>query len=507
MNFGPEELSALRSELGLMSKDEMQKALAATAGFVGRNLERPATLLMPFVAPVRSRLAVDTAAMGAPYVEWKVQVGFGMDFSTAFGVAEAGIGNAQTLAATVFKSLYSGNALNDSVTQEAVDQSKGYDDAMAISSIGLLSSIQRLDELMCIGGDYDGLATPTLCTSVAGGTGSYTSPTKYYVTALTLQGILANSNGKHTTPASTKCVGESAPMEITPSASSSNAYDLLTIPAVPGAWGYKIYAGANAGAAKLVPVSQMSYAADGKAVVANEGGCFIGLTKVRVIYDASTAITVIPPSTNGSANPLAFNGLKAWCEKQTAYGVDFSSSSVAGATAPNVIDCAGATLTGQGAGIAEFDQILAPTWRNWKSSPTLILTSPLGKSSVSDLLVAGGKYVMKSEIDDKGAFTGGLYIGAYLNKYASGQNPGLPATIPVWGHPEIPDGTFLFISEKIPYPTSRESVAFALDIQRPYSYFPLAPVDRRYPFSLFFAQTLKCRHPYAQASIVGARVV
>jgi hypothetical protein len=431
-----------------------------------------------------------------------------LDFSTAFGVAKGAVGPENVLEATPFKANFATAAIYGSVAQEDVDKALGYDDALSVQSTSNIGSIQRLDELMCLGGDYDGIAAVASGTAVKGGSGTYTAPTHYWVTALTLQGILANSQGLVATPDSNVCVGESDlfAVDMTNASSGSTAYDLISWPYVPGAMGYKLYAGVNAGAAKLVPLSQMFYASDGAAVTSSVGGCFIGMTAVRVVYNAATAtVAKVPPSSNGTANPLTFNGAWAWCTKQNVYGVDFSSNAVTGATAPNVIDMNGMSLTAQGAGIAELDQILYNCYSPWKASPTRILTSPLGKANISNLLIAGGQYVYRQELNDQSAFTGAFYVGDYLNKFAS-SIPGQPATIPIWGHPDIPDGNFMFIADRIPYATAREAEAFKLSVMRPYSYFPVAATSRIYPFVTQFSETLRCQHPYIQGAIVGARV-
>lgn len=508
MHFTPDQLGFLREQLGLLDRESMKKSLT---GFGGYNLIPPVILLQPWVAPFRASLPTTKPIQGADQATWKTQVGFGLDFSTAFGVAKGAVGPENVLSATSFQANFATHAIYGSVAQEDVDKAQGYDDALSIQSTSNIGSIQHLDELVCLAGDYDGLATPANATSVAAGSGSYTSPAHYWVTALTMQGIIANSNGSVTTPASNNaCVGESIALQITPNPASSGAtaYDLVSWPYVPGALGYKLYAGANAGAAKLVPLSQMTYAADGAPVTSSCGGCFIGMTSVRVVYNGSdpSAIAKVPPSANGSANPLTFNGAWAWCTKQNVYGVNFAPGTVAGATAPNVIDMQGAALTPQASGIAQFDTILYNSYVPWKAAPTRIITSPLGKAYVSNLLLSGGQYIYRQDLDSQGGFTGAFFADGYVNKYAS-SIPGMPSTIEIWGHPDWPDGNFAFIADRIPYATAREAQSFKLNVMRPYSYFPIAPTSRIYPFDVQFSETLQCHHPYIQGAIVGARVV
>ena len=107
---------------------------------------------------------------------------------------------------------------------------------------------------------------------------------------------------------------------------------------------------------------------------------------------------------------------------------------------------------------------------------------------------------------ERGQFIGGMYIGGYLNKFAASMLGNQAANIPVWAHPYMVDGTYLFLTERIPYQYSREARGFALDVQTPYTYFELARTDRSFPFSTFFTECLKCYHPLSNASIAGVKV-
>jgi hypothetical protein len=123
------------------------------------------------------------------------------------------------------------------------------------------------------------------------------------------------------------------------------------------------------------------------------------------------------------------------------------------------------------------------------------------------LIAANNAAMYRIEIQqERGGFTGGAFVGGYLNKYAASLMGNTPATIPVWAHPYCPDGTFMFLTERVPYQYSREARGFALDVLSPYQYFELARSTRTFPFSVFMTETLKCYHPLANAVISGVRV-
>jgi hypothetical protein len=73
----------------------------------------------------------------------------------------------------------------------------------------------------------------------------------------------------------------------------------------------------------------------------------------------------------------------------------------------------------------------------------------------------------------------------------------------------MPDGSLMLLSETLPpdtYRFAQDSRCFALDVLRPYNYFPLASVDRNINFDIWFLETLKCYYPTSQAAIAGIDV-
>jgi hypothetical protein len=282
-------------------------------------------------------------------------------------------------------------------------------------------------------------------------------------------------------------------------------------PAVEGAVGYKVYCetAEGAGDSKLVPVSSLRYrkvtagatdlTAFGDAITVPSGQTFVTVNHVQVVA-APAGGQPAAPGADGSANADVFEGFLAWAQKDTMYGQSLGSHIVK--------DMDGAPLTTAGSGVSEFDYILQSLWTSWQINPSLIVTSPKGASTLTDKLIAANNAAMyRIELNsERGGFTGGVFVGGYLNKFAASLMGQVPATIPVWAHPYMPDGTFLFLTERVPYQYSREARGFALDVLTPYTYFELARSTRTFPFSTFFTETLKCYHPLAQASIQGARV-
>lgn len=490
------------------SPTDFKKALTAATGFVGYNLEAEAKLMLPMFAGLRSRLPVDTPKMGAPQATWRMQLGYGSySFGASMGTANGANGNPTTPTAVTVSADYKSQSVKGEVEWEAIQQSRGWDDALAIETSIALSTALRSDELLVLGGNETALGAPVPVAASATLTSPATFATGTWnitITALTLQGCLTNAGANSN-------VGESVIGATTVViAASAKAFIDVQWPAVPGALGYKVYCDGSVGdgAKKLVAVSGLRYAkytsgaidltALGDPIVVPAGQTYVTVTRLQV---AAVGTGAAAPGSDGSANANTFEGLTAWCQKSTIYGQSVGSHITK--------DLQGAPLTTLGTGIAEFDYILNNLWTTWHISPSLIITSPNGVTSLGNKLVAANNGSMfRAEIyQDRNSIVGGLYIGGYVNKFASSMM-GVQASIDVWAHPYMPDGTFNFVVEQMPpsYRYSRTGNAFALDVQTPYTYWELGRTQRSIPFDVFFGETLKCYHPLAQSSIQGARV-
>jgi hypothetical protein len=456
---------------------------------------------------------VDKPNQGSTNATWRMQLGYGsFAFGTAanFGTAFGGVGGATTPSAVSVSASYKTQAVKGDVEFEAIPMARGFDDPLAVETSMTLSTLIRLEELIVLGGNQVLIGPPvpvgnpsTLSAANTFAAGDWTVK----VTALTLQGAINNT-------AANSNVGESAVGSVTITVPGGDS-DFLDVywPAVAGAVGYKIYceSGVAVADAKLVPVANMNYrkitagatdlTALGDPIVVPSGQTYVTVNHVQI---DTVPLNTQPnaPAGDDTANTNVFEGLIAWCEKTTMY------SQALGSTGHFNVDMDGAPLTTAGSGVSEFDTVLQNLWTYWQINPTLIVTSAQGASSLTDKLVAANNAAMyRLEISaERGGFTGGVYVGGYLNKYAASLMGYQPATIPVWAHPYCPDGKFLFLTERVPYQYSRESRGFALDVLTPYTYFELARATRSFPFSTFFTETLKSYHPLAQSSISGARV-
>lgn len=494
-------------------QSEMKKALTTASGFLGINLEAQAKMMLPLFAGLRHRLPVDTPKMGAAQAQWRMQLGYGnFAFGAAanFGTANGANGGATVESATTIAADYKSLSINGGVQWEAIQQAAGWDNAMSIDTMMGLSLLLRLEELEVL---YANAAAITM-TTITGTPSTLTAANTFAagtwnvrVTAVTGQGTLTNA-------AANSNVGESAAGSAAVVVAAGDA-DYLDIswPAVAGALGYKVYIERTAGGGTFYlcrPGTELYYAnlssgsylgAFGDPLVVPSGQTFVTVNRVQIVaIPPNTQPTV--PGADGSANANVFEGMVSWMEKSTIYGTSLGTRIIK--------DMGGLALTSSGTGILEFDQILQQLWQQYHTSPTLILTSSNGVVSIGNKIAAAGSssQIRLDVYQDRNKVVGGLYVGGYVNKFASSM-AGMQTTIDVWAHPYMPDGTFLFICEDVPpetYPYSKVAKTFALDVQTTYTYFELGRTDRSFPYDVFLGETLKCYYPTAQAAIQGARV-
>jgi hypothetical protein len=499
---------------------EIRKALTVGQGWAGVNLEPVVKLMLPLYAGLRARVPVDTPKQGGATVNWKMQLGPGAwNKATAMGTAPGAVGQAVVSGAIEIDAAYCTQAVQAEVQWEAIPQGQGFSDPLQDEMMISLTDLLQLEEIITLAGNYAALvdgSSDGLATNV--GSGSYTPPVKVVVAAITAQGALANKT-VDAAIASSKKLGESIGQTLSPTQSTCLKCKLSWNP-VAGAVGYKIYMGTTAVGATLADPNTMywpssSTTAHGDSIVVSGGQCYVTSTCVEIDGSSGSSSGTVGAYVNvgsggdtnhthgtadGTVQAYVPEGILAWCQKHTVYGQDLG-------TYQQLVNCAGAKLTAGGSGIKEFDQILQPLWDIWHCGPTLIIAGSRGVGAVTDQLMAinSGNLYKLELVNERGGLVGGTFIGSYLNKFAAGMIPAQAAQIPVWAHPYMEDGTFLFITEKVPYTYSKESRGFAIDMQTPYTYFELARSGRSFPYSNFYTSTLKCYHPPVQASIVGVR--
>ena len=491
-----------------------QKALTSTSGYTGYNLEKTVKRFLPAYTVLCNRVARDNAPVGlmaGPQAHYKAQLGYsGFDFGAAMGTAFGANGSDGNPSATDIGPDYKSQSIHGSVQLEAIDFARQFDDPLQQQSLFNLTALMRIEELLVAGGNEFIISTPAPTGSGAGtGTTFHSGTWTVKVTALTEEGTLRNQTGAYV-PVVGKAAGETVPGTASIVLGSNQLYLDVKWPVIKGALGYKIYCSAaysdSTDVYLLDPATELAYKDGGTIHTSFAGQKYVGVNHVRII--APPAGTQGVPTLDGSANANQFEGYWAWCTKTTMYGVDLS-----GAGQRVFTDMDGAAFTSEDGGLVEINDALQKLALLYHTAPTAMVGSPQTIRAITNKIVHNNNVSMMlvgnqgGNLQQQNKFIGGIMVGGYTNTFA--QHYGMSPLIDIIAHPYIPDGNLMLLSETLPpdtYRNANDGRCFALDVLRPYNYFPLASVDRNVNFDMWFLETLKCMYPTAQAAIAGIRV-
>jgi hypothetical protein len=460
-----------------MSDQNLKKTIAI-GDIPNIYLIRLAKLMLPLYAGLRRRLAQSTPPVGSDKAQWRAELGTSnFNFGTAMQAAELSTGQAISETFLTFAAPYKRIAVNDKVSLEAVYGSRGFDDPLQVAVVRALTLLIGTEERKILGDNSGSIAAPvvTATNSSTGGTiGSNTAVTAW-VTALTYRGWLAESilTGSSQGSVPGESSAGSATAGSTGSTTNTNSVN-LTWPAVPGAVAYNVYA--------VIPTVERY----SKTVTINKA----------TITGSGVANSGSHPAADLSAGSNGYEGLVPWCELSTIYTNPISSRTFT--------DQSGSGLTTYAGGVVEFDTLLAALWTNWNLAPSLIVTSANGAKHLTKVILSSSNpAIYRLEVSqERGTVQGGAFVTGYVNKFAPFAD-GTPRMLDVMAHPYFTDGTYLFLTESVPYPYAREARGLAIETLIPYTYFPLAQTDISYPFAMLVSETLECFHPGAQAALVG----
>jgi hypothetical protein len=525
-NFGMIDMNGLISALNRMqgigdfndkSLANFQKALTASSGYFGYNLEREVKFRLPAYTVLRQRVAVDPGPQGpmaGKQAHWKMQLGYnGFDFGAAMGTAFGANGAEGNPDATDIGADYKSQSIHGSTQLEAIDFGRQFTDPIKAQSMFNLQTLMRIEELLVTGGNEFAIDHPVPVGS-GGGSGSvfHSGTFRVKVTALTLEGTLRNATAAAANAATLPAVqypGESV-VGTVDIVTTTHLYLDVSWPVVQGALGYKVYISDayndTADVFLLDPATEMTFKDGGVIVPQFAGGKYVGVN--HVFITALPAGTTPPPTVDGSANANTYEGYWAWCTKTTMYG-----QSLAAAGQRVFTDMDGAEFTAENSGVKEVNDALEKLALLYHTAPTAMvgsvktvraLTNVSTGNNNSSMMLVGNQ---GGNLQQQNKFIGGIMIGGYTNQFA--QHYGMSPMIDIIAHPYMPDGSLMLLSETLPpdtYRFAQDSRCYALDVLRPYNYFPLASTDRNINFDIWFLETLKCYYPTAQAAIAGIDV-
>lgn len=482
-------LDLLKAAQANASADGLAKAFTqsgvATTGLTFYDLEAPAKTLYPVLTPLRNttpRVSQQNAGIQA---NWRAITQINTQ-NTSSGVSEGNRGGVISTEITEYLAAYRALGLEDYVTIEAEMAAQGFDDVKARAAQGLLNSMMINEEKCILGGNGTMLLgttpTPTVSDVATGGSLVFNTAYSVICVALSMEGYFNASvaNGVQASISRTNADGstdtfgggaarQSAAGTVTTANDSNSTHKVrASVTAVRGAMGYAWFVG-TAGAERLEAIT---------AINSVEVSSLLGTGQL-----ASSL-----PLADKSVNALLFDGLLTQALKTGSNSYYYSMpTGVAGTGTPLTADGAG--------GILEFDVALQSFWDNYRLSPDEIWVSSqeinwIRKKILTGATNAAQRFVFAA---NQNGLMGGTVIKGYTNPFTMSASGG--EFLPINLHPNLPPGTVIFLTRKLPYQLSNVGNVFQMKLRRDYYQIEWPMRTRRYEYGVYMDGVLQHYFP------------
>lgn len=470
---------------------------SAVSGITAYDLEAPSKKLYPVITPLRNEIP-RVSGKGGIQAAWRAVTAINGGNVLPY-VSQGNRGAVMATTVVDKTAAYKGYGLEDTVTFEADYASENFEDVKALSVEGLLRATMIAEEKIILGGNsglaLGNTATPTLTDVTTGG--ALTANTSYgvgcvalgfdgYMLAAVSTGVvqtITRTNADATTD-TINCgtAKPSSQANVTTAADASNTHCIrASVTAAAGAVAYAWFWGANSGNLTLGAITTIN----------------------SVLISAAAAGAAVSPgvanfqalaASDKSQNSLAFDGL-------LTFASDSSLGSYQGVQATGTAGV-GTVLTSDGAGgIVEIDTALKSFWDNYRLSPETMWVNAqemnnIGKKILTGTSTAAQRFVFNA---DQGMVGGGIVVRSYLNKF--GMNGAQELQIRI--HPNLPPGTMLFTTSRLPYPLSNVTNVMQMRMRREYYQIEWPQTTRKYQYGVYADGVLQHYFPPALGIITN----
>jgi hypothetical protein len=467
----------------LLQKATFDQSGSATSGLTFYDLELGAKFLYPVLTPLRNEIP-RVSGKGGIQAAWRAVTGINTS-QIRVGVSQGNRNAVMAVSTADYTASYKGIGMEDNVTFEADYAARGFDDVRAIAAKTGLESLMLGEEILLLGGNgsvaLGTTGTPSLSQATTGG-GLSNATYSVICVALTLEGFLNSSvaGGIPTQITRTNADGsvdtfgggsaqKSAAQAIVVNGGTATQVINASVAAVRGAVGYAWFWGA-AGAEVL--------------------GAVTGQRTYQIVAAAAgTQAASTLPSADNSINNLVFDGLLTQALKSgsNAYWADLG----------------GLTLTSDGAGgIVEFDAALKSLWDNYKLSPDTIWLSSQQALDIGKKILNAGQTTGAYRIvfnPEQGMVAGGIMVATYLNRFSMAGAHTLKVRI----HPNMPIGTVLMTTQRLPYPISNVGNVIQVRTRQDYYQIEWPLRTRKYEYGVYADEVLQHYFPPSMAVITS----
>lgn len=462
---------------------------SATAGIQGYDLEAPSKKLYPVLAPLRNSIPRVGGGFSIQ-ANWKAITGINTTRVRA-GVSEGQRGGQIQHTSAEYLAAYRGIGLEKSVTFEADYAAKGFEDVKALAVGQTLESLMIEEEMILLGGNTSAALgttpTPTLVGSTTGGSlaaatwsvicvalglqsywdvaGINNGQTggAFDATAATLRASITRTNADGTTDTFGAGTAQksAAATVVTTGATSSIA---ATVAAVRGAVAYAWFWGAG-GSERLGAVTTINSVS----ITAATGG-------------ANQLASTLPAADN-STSALEFDGLLTIASKASLNG--YFNALATGAAG------VGTTLTAAGGRIVEIDTALGTFYDKYRLQPDKIYVNFRQFQKITNLVLGQTNPNVMFTVDPNNA-TQALTAGRNVGKYLS---PITGEIIDLVVHPNLPPGTILFRTTRVPAYLDGVSDLCRVRSRREYYQIEWPLRTRKYEYGVYADEVLQHYFP------------
>lgn len=463
-----------------LAKSTFSQSGSATSGLTFYDLELGAKFLYPVLTPLRNEIP-RVSGKGGIQANWRAITAVN---STGVRVGVSGGNRGAVMAVTTadYTAAYKGIGIENNVDFEAQYAGQGFDDVRAIAARAGLEALMLQEEILLLGGNgtvaLGTTATPALSALTTGG-GLSDGAYRVICVALTLEGYLDATLAGGIPTVITRTNADASVDTFGGGSAQMSASATITLAATTAVQGIRATTTAIKGAVAYAWFWSAAGGADGTQTL----GAITTVNKVDILAAATGTQTKtdLGAAADHSINSLVFDGLLMQAAK-TGSNSYYKSLN-------------GAALTGDGAGaIVEIDAALKSFWDNYRLSPDAIWVSSQEAQSISKLLGSGtgstSNFRINVDVRD-GMIAGGIMVKEYLNRFsmAGGQ------VIPIRIHPNMPAGTILFTTNKLPYPLSNVTNVIQVRTRQDYYQIEWPLRSRKYEYGVYADQVLQHYFP------------
>lgn len=474
---------------GMFEKSTFSQSNSPTSGITFYDLEAPAKMLYPVLTPLRNIIPRVGGGMGIQ-AAWRAITAINSTGVRA-GVSGGNRGGVIAVASADYTAAFKGLGIESNVDWEAGYAAKGFDDVRAMAARMGLESLMLQEEAVDLGGN-NSLAlgtTPTPSLTDVGTGGSLAFNTTYSVicVALTLDGYINGSVGggiqgqitRVNADASQDVFGGGAARKsvnatVTTANDAANTHKITaTVAPVNGAVGYAWFWGL-AGAEVLGAITSIN----------------------STVITANAAGTQTAASLGGgdnSQNSLVYDGLITQALKggSNSY-IKTMATGTAGTGTPLTADTVG--------GIVEINDMLQSMWDNYRLSPDTIWVNSQEQRNISSKIVSSttaNAQRFTFSIQPGQLQGGGVIVTSYRNMFSMAGQPEIPIKL----HPNLPKGSILVTSSKLPYPLANVPNVIRKLTRQDYYQIEWPLRSRKYEYGVYFDGVLQHYFPPSMGMI------